>query len=154
MVAHQQRCAFVGDALEVAVLHAVHRMAEQPDQEAHGELGHDPEDIGVDRDVEQRHHQEQLRDGQLGQAQQDDGEHCRHHHEQGIEDVVGSDHPGALVFGGAGLDQCIQRYDVEAAEHPKADDRQQDPPGLAHAQQRQPVVRRRSSRYRFPPCAR
>ncbi|MNN09602.1 hypothetical protein D3C81_1224890 [compost metagenome] len=141
MVAHQQRCAFVGDALEAAMLHAVHRVAQQPDQKTHGELGHDPEDVSVDQDIEQRHHQEQLRDAQVRKAQQDDGENGRHHHEQGIENIVGGDDSRALVLGGARLDQRVQRHDIEAAEYPKADDRQQDPPGLAHAQQCQPVMR-------------
>ncbi len=147
MVAHQQGCALVRDALKVTVLHAVHRMAEQPDQEAHGEFRHDPEDVGIDQNVEQRHHQEQLRDGQVGQAQQHHGEDGRDHHEQGIEYVVGSDHPGALVLGSTRLDQRIQRHDVEAAEHTKAHDRQQDPPRLVHAQQRQPVVWRCANRH-------
>ncbi|MNQ54034.1 hypothetical protein D3C85_680900 [compost metagenome] len=133
MVAHQQCRALVRDLLEVAVLHPVHGMAQQPDHEAHAELGDDLEDIGIDRHVQQRHHQKQLGNAQLHHAQQHDGEDRRHHHEQGIEDVVGGDHPGPLVLNGAGLDQCVQRYDVETAEYPKAQNIQQYPPGLGMA---------------------
>ncbi|MOA56813.1 hypothetical protein D3C78_1808690 [compost metagenome] len=76
-------------------------MTEQPDHETHGELGNDLEDVGVDADVEQRHHEEQLRNRQFGQAQQDDRNDRRHHHEQRVENVVGGNHSRPLVFRGA-----------------------------------------------------
>ncbi|MNZ43338.1 hypothetical protein D3C78_609390 [compost metagenome] len=117
-------------------------MAEQPDHETHGELGDDAEDIEIHRDVEQRHHQEQLRDAQFQEAQQHHAEDRRDHHEQCVKDVVGGNHPRTLVLRGARLDQCIQRHDIEAAEHTQAENRPQHPPGLADAQYRQPVVRR------------
>ncbi|MNV20162.1 hypothetical protein D3C71_1110510 [compost metagenome] len=101
VVAHQQRGAFVRYQFKIAMLHAVHGMAEQPDHETHGELGDNFEDVGVDADVEQRHHQEQLRDRQLGHAQQDDRDNRRHHHEQRIENVVGGNNPRTLVLGSA-----------------------------------------------------
>ncbi|MNZ74296.1 hypothetical protein D3C78_927430 [compost metagenome] len=100
MIAHQQRRAFIGNQIQIAVLDAVHGMAEQPDHETHGELGDDLEDVGVDADVQQRHHQEQLRDRQLGHTQQDDRDNRRHHHEQRIEDVVGGNHPRPFVLRG------------------------------------------------------
>ena len=140
MVAHQQRRAFIRDGLQVAMLHAVHGMAEQPDHEAHGELGDDFKDVSVNRDVEQRHHQEQLGDRQLGHAQQQDRNDGRNHHEQCIEDVVGGDHPSPFVLGGARLDQRIQRHDVKAAEHTQAEDIKQHPPRLAIAEHREPIV--------------
>ncbi|MNH14638.1 hypothetical protein D3C79_742340 [compost metagenome] len=128
-------------------------MAEQPDHEAHGELGHDPEDVGVNADVQQRHHQEQLRDGQLNQGQQHDGDNRRHHHEQRVENVVGGNHPRTFLLRRTRLDQRIQRHDIKAAENAEADNRQQHPPGFGHAQQRQPVMRRRRGRNipRVPP---
>ena len=43
----------------------------------------------------------------------------------------------------ARLDQRIQRHDIEAAEQTNAEDRAENPPGLANAQHRQPVMRHR-----------
>ena len=72
---------------------AVHGMTEQPDHETHGEFRDDFEDVGVHRDVQQRHHQKQLWNRQLGHAQQQNGDDGRHHHKQRIENVVGGDDP-------------------------------------------------------------
>ena len=122
------------------MLHAIHGMAEQPDHKAHAELRDDFEDVGVDRDIHQRHHKEQLGNRQLGHAQQQDGDQRRHHHKQRIENVVGGNHPRPLTFRGARLDQGIQRHYIEAAKHPQAENIQQYPPGLTEAQHTQPVV--------------
>ncbi|MNQ87965.1 hypothetical protein D3C85_1032090 [compost metagenome] len=122
------------------MLDPVQRVAEQPDQEAHAELGDQLEDVAVDRDVHQRNRQEQLRNRQLGDAEKEDRDDGRYHHEQRVEDVVGGDHPRPFVLGGARLDQGVQRHYVEAAEQADAENRGQDPPGLAMTEQRQPVV--------------
>ncbi|MCY1404520.1 hypothetical protein D9M71_197300 [compost metagenome] len=128
------------------MIHPVHRMAEQPDQEAHGEFRHDAEDVDVHRHVHQRQHQEQLRDRQPRHRQQQDRDDSRGDHEDRVEDVVGGDHPGALVRLGARLDQRIQRHDVEAAEHADAEDVAEHRPGLRLLQHRQPVVGLRAAR--------
>ncbi|MNI77470.1 hypothetical protein D3C73_1337650 [compost metagenome] len=115
-------------------------MAEQPDHETHGELRDNPEDVGVDTDVQQRHDQEQLRDRQLGHAQQDDRDNRRHHHEQRVEDVVGGNHPRPLVLRCARLDQRVQRHNVETAEDAQAEDVEQHQPGVAETEDVDPAM--------------
>ncbi|MNN44338.1 hypothetical protein D3C81_1586240 [compost metagenome] len=122
-------------------------MAEQPDHETHGELGDDLEDVGVDADVQQRHHQEQLRDRQLGHTQQDDRDNRRHHHEQRIEDVVGGNHPRPLVLGGTRLDQRVKRHDVETAEDTQAEDVEQHQPGVTKTEDLDPAMAGGAVRY-------
>ena len=140
MVADQQRRTLVRNQLQVAMLDTVHGMAEQPDHEAHGELGHDLEDVGIHRDVHQRDHQKQLRNRQFDHAEEHDRDDGRHHHEQRIEDIVGSNDPRTFVLGGARLDQRVQRYDIEAAKNTDAQHIAQHPPRLTIRQHRQPVI--------------
>ena len=140
VVAHQQRRALVRDRFKVAVLDAVHGMAEQPDHEAHAEFRNDLEDVGVDADVQQRHHQEQLRDRQLGDAQQDDRNNRRHHHKQRVENVVGGNHPRPFVFSRARLDQRVQRHNIETTENAQAKDVDQHRPGVHEAQHGNPAM--------------
>ncbi len=52
-------------------------MAEQPDQEAHGEFRDDLEDVHVHRDVHQRQSEKKLRDRQLGDAEEEDRDQRR-----------------------------------------------------------------------------
>ena len=122
------------------MLHAVHGVAEQPNHEAHAELGHDSEDVGIHRDVHQRHHEKQLGNRQFGHAQQQDGEQRRNHHKQRIEDVVGRNHPRPLMLRSARLDQCVQRHNIEAAKHAQPENIEQYPPCLTEPQYAQPVV--------------
>ena len=140
VVAHQQRRALVRDRFKVAMLDAVHGVAEQPDHEAHAEFGDDLEDVGVDADVQQRHHQKQLRNRQLGNTQQNDRNNRRHHHKQRVENVVGGNHPRPLVLSRARLDQRVQRHDIEAAENAQAKDVDQHRPSVHKTQHGNPAM--------------
>ncbi len=105
-------------------------MAKQPDHEAHGELGDDLEDVDVDRDVHHRHGQKQLRNRQFGNAQQQDRDNRRDHHEQRVENVVGGDDARALFQRRARLDQGVQRHDVKATEYADTQNIEQHQPAL------------------------
>jgi hypothetical protein len=66
VVADEHRGALLRDVLEAALLQPVHRVHQQPAEEAHQELGHQRVDVRRDGGVHEAHDQEELRQGEAG----------------------------------------------------------------------------------------
>src|SRR5690606_16222591 len=126
MVAHQYARAFLGNIVEAVVLHAIDGVRQHPDQQADQELRHDGIDVRRHQHIGQRQHQEELRNGQLDEADQHDAGDCRAHHQQGIENVVGGNDARQVTRIRAMLDEGEQRHDIKTAEHTDAEQVDQD----------------------------
>jgi hypothetical protein len=139
VVAHQHRRARGRDALGALHAQPVHAAREHQGHEAQQVLRHEQEDVQRHQRVEQRHHEEDLRDGEPGRQQRRAHEGAGDH-EEGVEDVVGSDDAGAVRGAAAHLDERVHRHAVQA-----------------RGQRQQGEVRRarasaRAGRGRRPPC--
>ena len=75
-------------------------------------------DVDRDHDVEQGRRQKELRNRQP-KRKQDHRHTGRGDHEQGVEDVVRRDDARLMALLAAGLNQGVERDDIEASEQPE-----------------------------------